>query len=139
MANESRLAIASNFGRLLRGHRLAAGFSQENLAERARMSVNGISALERGYRQTPKFQTLALLAGALALSDEERREFVAAAARSGTVRGGGSVTVGPWPENGTPPIPIAHQLRRQGDGTCGDRRADPRASDGNADGPGWNR
>ena len=107
MANESRLAIASNFGRLLRGHRLAAGFSQENLAERARMSVNGISALERGYRQTPKFQTLALLAGALALSDEERREFVAAAARSGTVRGGGSVTVGPWPENGTPPIPIA--------------------------------
>ena len=126
MANESRLAIASNFGRLLRANYwLAAGFSQDKgRRTRARMSVNGISALERGYRQTPKFQTLALLAGALALSDEERREFVAAAARSGTVRGGGSVTVGPWPENGTAPDPDrAHQLRRQGDGTCGDRPA----------------
>jgi len=61
------------------------------------MSVNGVSALERGYRRTPQFETLSLLAGALELTADQRREFVAAAARSGTVRGGGSLTVGPWP------------------------------------------
>ena len=36
------------FGELLRRHRLAAGIAQETLAERARLSVETISALERG-------------------------------------------------------------------------------------------
>jgi transcriptional regulator with XRE-family HTH domain len=40
------------FGSLLRRQRLAAGLSQELLAERARMSTNGIGALERGDRRT---------------------------------------------------------------------------------------
>jgi transcriptional regulator with XRE-family HTH domain len=39
-----------DFGKLLRSYRLAAGLSQEALAERVRMSTHGISALERGYR-----------------------------------------------------------------------------------------
>ena len=43
----------SAFGALLRRHRLGAGLSQELLAERARMSVYGISALERGERRHP--------------------------------------------------------------------------------------
>ena len=46
------------------------------------MSINGISALERGTR-TPQHETLALLAGALALDEEQREEFEAAAARRG--------------------------------------------------------
>ena len=83
---------------LLRHYRLAAGLSQEALAERARMSTNGIGALERGYRRTPQRETLALLGRALALSDEQRTEFEAAAARSGSPRrlGAASVTAGPW-------------------------------------------
>jgi len=38
----------TTFGALLRQHRLAAGLTQEQLAERAGMSVFGIQKLERG-------------------------------------------------------------------------------------------
>ncbi|HET6275671.1 MAG TPA: helix-turn-helix domain-containing protein [Candidatus Cybelea sp.] len=77
---EDERAGTPEFGRLLRHYRLAAGLSQEALAERARMSPNGISALERGYRRTPQRETLALLVRALALGDAQRGEFEAAAA-----------------------------------------------------------
>jgi predicted ATPase len=70
------------------------------------MSVYGVSALERGYRKTPQFETLSLLAGALALGEEQRREFVAAA-QLGAVRNRGSVTVGPWPSPRTAKLPLA--------------------------------
>src|SRR5262249_19219438 len=60
----------------------AAGLSQESLAERARMSVEGVSALERGYRQTPQRQTIAALADALALSEDVRRAFEVSAQRA---------------------------------------------------------
>lgn len=76
------------FGALLKGHRLAAGLSQEVLAERARMSTDGISALERGHRRTPQRETVALLAAALALDNEKRREFEAAAALRSRQRNG---------------------------------------------------
>ncbi|MGA7095611.1 MAG: helix-turn-helix transcriptional regulator [Candidatus Cybelea sp.] len=39
MDDEARAPASSEFGALLRRYRLAAGFSQEALAERARMSV----------------------------------------------------------------------------------------------------
>ncbi len=78
-----KLSLAmSRFGALLRQHRTAVGLSQESLAERARMSVEGVSALERGYRQTPQRQTVAALADALALSDDARRAFEASAQRA---------------------------------------------------------
>ncbi|HEY2476599.1 MAG TPA: helix-turn-helix domain-containing protein [Candidatus Cybelea sp.] len=96
------------FGVLLRRYRLAVGLSQEALAERARMSINGISALERGYRQTPQRETLALLAGALALSGTQRQAFEAAAARRVKPRRReGSVTVGPWPDGSASVLPFA--------------------------------
>ncbi|MGB8965551.1 MAG: helix-turn-helix transcriptional regulator, partial [Candidatus Cybelea sp.] len=72
MEDEGRGTVSSDFGTLLRYYRLGAGLSQEALAERARMSANGIGALERGDRRTPQRETLALLARALALSDEQR-------------------------------------------------------------------
>ncbi len=74
----------SRFGSLLRQHRLAAGLSQESLAERARMSVEGVSALERGYRQTPQRQTVEALADALRLDEIRRPEFAASAQRTKT-------------------------------------------------------
>ncbi|MBV8531568.1 MAG: helix-turn-helix domain-containing protein, partial [Candidatus Eremiobacteraeota bacterium] len=95
---------SSDFGMLLRRHRLAAGLSQEALAERARMSSNGISALERGYRRSPQRETLELLAGALALKGEQRREFEAAAHSVGRHT---SVTVASWPAAGAGNLPIA--------------------------------
>src|SRR6202034_232201 len=83
MEDVGRASGSSDFGKLLRHHRLAAGLSQEALAERARMSSDGISALERGHRRTPQRETVALLAGALALDDEQRHALEAAAARKG--------------------------------------------------------
>ncbi len=75
---------SSEFGRLLRDHRRAAGLSQESLALLAGMSVNGISALERGDRRKPQRQTLALLSGALGLDELECETFASAAGRSGS-------------------------------------------------------
>lgn len=90
--DEGRASSSSDFGALLRRHRLAAGLSQEALAERARVSADGISALERGHRRTPQRETLALLTRALELDGERRQEFEAAATRPATARAGGGAS-----------------------------------------------
>jgi transcriptional regulator with XRE-family HTH domain/tetratricopeptide (TPR) repeat protein len=59
------------FGELLRRFRLAAGVSQERLAERAGLSVQALSALENGRRQAPYRHTVTLLAQGLDLSAAE--------------------------------------------------------------------
>jgi transcriptional regulator with XRE-family HTH domain len=46
-----------SFGALLRRHRIAAGLTQEALADRAGLSVRGIADLERGARRYPHFHT----------------------------------------------------------------------------------
>ena len=69
------------FGPVLRRLRLEAGISQEELAERARLSVESISALERGRRRAPYRETLAMLGDGLQLSDAQRRELELAAQR----------------------------------------------------------
>jgi predicted ATPase/transcriptional regulator with XRE-family HTH domain len=72
-------AATTSFGDLLRHHRLAAGLTQGELAERAGLSVRGINDLERGVRLHPRKDTVALLADALALTGEDRAAFAAAA------------------------------------------------------------
>ena len=67
------------FGPLLRHHRLAAGLSQEELAERAGLSARGISALESGHRPSPRLKTVRLLADALGLDAAARAELNEAA------------------------------------------------------------
>ncbi len=74
------------FGALLRRHRLAASLSQEALAERAGLSANAVAALERGRRNAPRPDTVALLATALALDPNDRAAFVEAA-MAGRCRG----------------------------------------------------
>ena len=70
-----------SFGPVLRRLRLAAQISQEELAERANVSVESISALERGRRRAPYRETIRMLSDGLKLSDEERGELEAAAQR----------------------------------------------------------
>jgi non-specific serine/threonine protein kinase len=70
--------VQPTFGALLRQYRLAAGVSQEALAERAGMSVQGLSALENGRRQAPYRHTVTLLARALGLSVAETSALEAA-------------------------------------------------------------
>ena len=60
------------FGALLRQARRAAGFTQKELAERAHISVDAISVLERGLTRAPHQDTLHLLAEALQLAPAER-------------------------------------------------------------------
>jgi predicted ATPase/DNA-binding XRE family transcriptional regulator len=65
----------------LRRYRIAAGLTQEQLAERARMSLAAVGKLERGARSRPYQATIALLAGALSLSGDDRIELERAAGR----------------------------------------------------------
>ncbi len=104
--DEGRVASSPEFGTLLRRYRLAAGLSQEALAERARMSTEGVSALERGYRRTPQRETLALLVRALALDDEQRAEFEATATPSRALRGREGAA-GPWSGTGISNLPLS--------------------------------
>lgn len=67
-----------SFGEHLRRLRIVAGLTQEQLAERAGLTVNAISSLERGTRQHPYPHTIQALAMALGLSDEERAALAAA-------------------------------------------------------------
>ena len=107
--DEGPAAGPPEFGTLLQRYRLAAGLSQEALAERAGMSTHGISALERGYRRTPQRATLALLVRALALNDEQRAEFEAVAVPSRAPRrgDGAAVAAGPWSGIGTSNLPLS--------------------------------
>ncbi len=76
------MANATSFAELLVRHRLAAGLSQEALADRAQMSANAIGALERGKRRAPYRRTIALLAEALNLSAVDRAELEMASDRA---------------------------------------------------------
>ncbi|MFI6874868.1 ATP-binding protein [Streptomyces sp. NPDC050400] len=74
-------------GPRLRELRRAAGLTMEELAEASGVSARAISDMERGHSRTPQPRTLAALATALKVSDQERRrleEDVRAQRRSGT-------------------------------------------------------
>ena len=62
----------AQFGDLLRYHRVAAGLTQEALAELAGLSLRGVSDLERGLRRAPHRDTLLRLLDALQLGQLER-------------------------------------------------------------------
>ena len=74
MALPSSMAFAD----LLRRARRAAGLTQAELAERAGLSVDAISTLERGTRRAPRRDTVMLLADALGLPEDERATFLGA-------------------------------------------------------------
>jgi predicted ATPase/transcriptional regulator with XRE-family HTH domain len=73
----------SDFGNVLRRVRIAAGLTQEALAERAGLSVRGISDLERGVNRTPRKDTVALLLETLQPTGDDRAAFDAAAGGRG--------------------------------------------------------
>jgi transcriptional regulator with XRE-family HTH domain len=71
------------FGEMLRKLRRAAGFTQEELAERAQLSQTSLSDLERGANHHPRRETVLALADALNLSAEGRVKLLEAARRPG--------------------------------------------------------
>ena len=72
---------APSFGAILRRFRLSAGLSQEMLAERADLSVEAISTLERGTRRAPYPATIEVIAAALDLDQSDRALLAAAVDR----------------------------------------------------------
>ena len=89
------------FGELLRRHRAAAGLTQEELAERAGLSVRGLRYLERGLHR-PYRDTVQRLLEVLALSPEDHRLLAEAARPRGVSalagdRQGGGLPVPPSP------------------------------------------
>jgi len=97
-----------DFGALLRRYRRAVGLSQEALAERAGLTAQAISALERGVRQAPYRDTVRMLGDALSLDPAERAALEASVAR----RRGPATTLAPaateqrWPGVPIPPEPL---------------------------------
>jgi predicted ATPase/transcriptional regulator with XRE-family HTH domain/Tfp pilus assembly protein PilF len=75
---EPRALHPETVGDLLRRYRITVGLTQEKLAERATLSVRAIGDIERGVKRRPHRETIRLLADALALSDTERDDFLAA-------------------------------------------------------------
>ncbi|MGH2617505.1 MAG: helix-turn-helix transcriptional regulator, partial [Thermomicrobiales bacterium] len=67
------------FGHLLKRLRKADDLTQEELAERASVSVRLISDLERGTVHRPRRDTVQLLADGLRLRGADREAFVALA------------------------------------------------------------
>ena len=90
------------FGARLRRARLAAGLTQEELAERAGLSARGIQDLERGLRATPQRETVRRLAGALGLTPGEAAALGATVSRA---RRPGPGRTAPGPEPDAPPPP----------------------------------
>jgi len=71
-------SLPVSFAELLRRHRLSAELTQEALAERAGLSVNGIQKLEGGGTH-PQRETVRRLLHALALEPAAQQDFLAAA------------------------------------------------------------
>jgi transcriptional regulator with XRE-family HTH domain len=90
---------SSSFAEILRTFRASRQYTQEELAERARLGLDTISALERATRVKPRKVTVTQLAGALDLSEAERAVFFAAA-RGNSFNTASVLAVAP-----PPPIP----------------------------------
>jgi predicted ATPase/DNA-binding CsgD family transcriptional regulator/DNA-binding XRE family transcriptional regulator/Tfp pilus assembly protein PilF len=98
------------FGELLRHYRAEAGLTQAALAERAGLSVRGLSDLERGARRLPHPGTMQRLAGALALGQAERAALLAAGRHTGVPSGGRPAGDRPAPAL---PVPLTSFVGRE--------------------------
>jgi predicted ATPase/DNA-binding XRE family transcriptional regulator len=74
-----RPAARGSFGAQLKALREAAGYTQEELATIAGLSVHAVSALERGERRRPHVETVRALSAALDLTGATRDALVGSA------------------------------------------------------------
>ncbi|MBV8345601.1 MAG: helix-turn-helix domain-containing protein [Candidatus Eremiobacteraeota bacterium] len=79
-------ATGADLASLLRRFRTQAGISQQVLADRALISAQAVSALERGSRKVPYRYTLERIADALELDEEARAELELSAKRARGLR-----------------------------------------------------
>src|SRR3954470_20298403 len=86
-----------SFGAQLKALREAAGFTQEELATIAGISVHGVSALERGERRRPHVETVRAISAALDLTG---------ATRDALLRSARTPVDGAADELGSPSLPL---------------------------------
>jgi predicted ATPase/DNA-binding XRE family transcriptional regulator len=103
------MATSLTFGDLLRQHRLAAGLTQQALAEQAGLSEHGIQKLERGVTH-PYRDTLQRLLGALKLSVDEQTRLRTAA---GAIPRAPRVLAGADAAHHNLPIPVTSFIGRE--------------------------
>ncbi len=116
----SKTGVAqSAFGAVLRRRRLAAGLTQEELAERSGLTARTISNLERGRTGRPYQVSAESLARALELPEAEASHFIDAARGRGARNGmdshrggahGGFLPAASSPAAGGPGHLVPHQL-----------------------------
>jgi transcriptional regulator with XRE-family HTH domain len=89
--------VSTTFGELLRGHRVGASLTQEELADGSGVSVRAISDMERGRAKGPRRRTVEALARVLGLNDAEQSELLdtAKAGRMRKPAGGGTWALPP--------------------------------------------
>ncbi len=107
---------AATFGQRLRALREVAGLSQEELAERAGVSTDAVSSLERGTRAHPYPATVRALAGALALPPQEQSALIASVPRRSRAGVRGSTASGS--RAGALPVAATPLLGRDDDVTA---------------------
>jgi tetratricopeptide (TPR) repeat protein/transcriptional regulator with XRE-family HTH domain len=95
--NGGQSRAADSFGTLLRRYRLAAGLSQEELADRSGLSVKAIANMERGRTARPRRYSVQSLADTLGLPEPQRLELDRAARRAGGALDVDLMQAGPIP------------------------------------------
>jgi tetratricopeptide (TPR) repeat protein/transcriptional regulator with XRE-family HTH domain len=78
-----REGASAAFGRVLRSRRVVAELTQEELAQKAGVSVRAISDMETGRTCQPRMSSVRLLAGAMGLSGIEREYLIQVASGAG--------------------------------------------------------
>jgi predicted ATPase/DNA-binding CsgD family transcriptional regulator/DNA-binding XRE family transcriptional regulator len=97
----------ASFGEQLRRLREAAGYTQEELAERSGLTSKAIGALERGVRRYPYPHTVRALADALDLTETTRAALVASARKQGEADDAPATYASPASRVASPTLPGA--------------------------------
>ncbi|MCI0436964.1 MAG: helix-turn-helix domain-containing protein, partial [Gemmatimonadetes bacterium] len=104
-----KVGAPGSFGAHLKALREAAGYTQEELATIAGLSVHAVSALERGERRRPHVETVRALSAALDLTGPTRDALLASA------RAPAHATVVDELSGGSLPLPLTVLLGRDTD------------------------
>jgi predicted ATPase/DNA-binding XRE family transcriptional regulator len=104
-----KVRAAASFGVRLKALRETAGFTQEELATIAGLSVHAVSALERGERRRPHVETVRALSAALDLTVAARDELMKSARASAQYPAADELT------NAWLPVPLTSLLGRDAD------------------------
>jgi predicted ATPase/DNA-binding XRE family transcriptional regulator len=104
-----KVGASGSFGAQLKALRETAGFTQEELATIAGLSVHAVSALERGQRRRPHVETVRALSAALDLTGAALDAFLASA------RAPAHSTVADELSADSLPLPLTTLLGRESD------------------------